>query len=120
MQQTILNSSLRCIRNEGCKLNDYYQSGEDVIIDDDVEIAEESEPQVREYVGYRTLPIDRLAVFLGLGNSAPDLLVRVLILSNGELQIISCVFDLLWEVFREHIINTDDKTQCYERLNDHR
>jgi len=64
---------------------------------------------------------ESLAIVLVLGflQSIYDLLVSILIFTNDKNEIFSLLFDGGWEIFREHIINFDDKTKCYKTLDNH-
>lgn len=121
---TVLNlrfpsaSSSRCLGYEDWELEDDDKPWEHVIVDDDIEIVQHRKPESRQHVRYGAAVVHFAFLLLSL-DSVPDFLESVLVLSDCESKITSCVFDLIREVLWKHIINLDDETESNETLDNH-
>lgn len=73
--------------------------GEEVIVENDVEVIDDGVPQVDDQVGERLFVVNFLVVASFPTDSSQDSSVGVLVLTDDQPQVGCSVLDFCWEVF---------------------
>lgn len=112
---------LLCVQAiEGHELDGKASEWEEVVVYDNIEIIDEPVPNVHKEVHDGLWPVCSVSSCSWPLYSLDNLRESILILTNNKESIFSCVFDFIWEVFWEHIIDPDDETERDETFDDHR
>jgi len=105
---------------EGHELDAKASEWEEVVVYDNIHIIDSPVPNVHKKIHASLWPVCRLSSLSWPLYSLFNLSPSILILTNNKQKRWRCIFDFIWEVFWEHVIDPDDETERDETFDDHR